>query len=548
MVCSRGGGWVIALFALLAVPSVSTAHLLSSQDEAYLVRLGPIRMCVDPDWMPFEKIGPDGQHVGMVSDYMELIRRRIDWPIVLVPSRTWTESLELARHRACDIVSALNENAERSDYLLFTRPYLASPQVLVARHDAPPIGGPASLGDRPLGISRNYAVAQQFVQDHPDLVVVEFDSVSEGLRKVARGEIFAFFGALFLVTDTIRQENLNSLRIAANTDYRSDLRIGVRKDEPRLLSILDRALAEIRTDEHIAIQRQWTTSSLDEPPDYTLVWQLGGVALALILGVVLWNRKLAVLNARLQREAALRSRTERRLNSTNSELNRSNRELEQFAYAVSHDLQEPLRMVVSYLELLDRRARDELDPEAREYLHFAVDGGKRMSALILGLLEYSRTSTRAVTMQPLTLADPLGEALSNLAMVIDERAAQIHVTPDLPSVIGDGNQLARVFQNILGNAIKYARPDTPPIVRIDAACENGVCTCAIADNGLGIDPRDFGRIFEIFQRIAPPEETDGIGMGLAVVKRIIERHKGRIWVDSTPGEGSVFRFTLPEAP
>jgi PAS domain S-box-containing protein len=209
------------------------------------------------------------------------------------------------------------------------------------------------------------------------------------------------------------------------------------------------------------------------------------------------------------------------LERTAADLVRSNTELEQLAYAASHDLQEPLRMVVSYLQLIERRYKGKLGQEADEFIHFAVDGATRMQRLINDLLDYSRVGTRAKSFQPVNCAAVLKIVLANLKIAIEESGAKITHEP-MPVVGGDEAQLTRVFQNLIANAIKYR------------------------GNGIGIDPQYVNRIFVIFQRLHPRDKYEGTGIGLAVCKRIVERHGGRIWVESKPGRGSTLFFSIPE--
>ncbi|MCR6630667.1 MAG: ATP-binding protein [Magnetospirillum sp.] len=227
---------------------------------------------------------------------------------------------------------------------------------------------------------------------------------------------------------------------------------------------------------------------------------------------------------------------------------RSNRDLEQFSYAVSHDLQEPLRMVSSYLALLERRYKDKLDDEAHEFIAFAVDGAQRMSRMITDLLEYSRVHRRGNRFAPVGLDGVLADALANLSAAIAESGAQISAER-LPTVIGDASQLMRVFQNLVGNALKYRKPDTAPHVAVSAKQEDGAWVVSVADEGIGIDPAHLGRLFQVFQRLHPRGAYEGSGVGLALCRRILERHGGHIWVES-PGEGhgSTFRFALPLVP
>ena len=225
------------------------------------------------------------------------------------------------------------------------------------------------------------------------------------------------------------------------------------------------------------------------------------------------------------------------------ELSRSNSELEQFAYVASHDLQEPLRMVSSYVALLGRRYDGQLDDRADKYIHFAVDGANRMQRLIHDLLAYSRVGTRGGELTPTDTASVLGETLSNLEVAIDESEAEV-VYSDLPSVMGDPSQLRQLFQNIIGNALKF-RSENRPRVQLDAKRDGDQWTFSIRDNGVGFDQRYAERVFGVFKRLHRNADIPGTGIGLAICQRIIDRHGGRIWAESKLGEGSCFYFTLP---
>lgn len=225
-----------------------------------------------------------------------------------------------------------------------------------------------------------------------------------------------------------------------------------------------------------------------------------------------------------------------------ADLKRSNNELEQFAYIASHDLQEPLRMVTSYVQLIERRYKDVIDDDGREYIGFAVQGAKRMQALIQDLLLYSRVGTQRNALVPVDTGSVVESVLDDLSISVKETGTKLDVGP-LPVVEGDPGQLSQLFQNLVRNAIKF-RSAEAPMIRISAAREGDEWHFVVADNGIGIDVRHQERIFIIFQRLHGTEEYPGTGIGLAVCKRIVERHGGRIWVDSTPGKGSAFHFTI----
>ena len=230
------------------------------------------------------------------------------------------------------------------------------------------------------------------------------------------------------------------------------------------------------------------------------------------------------------------------LKHVNQELRRSYAELEQFAHVASHDLQEPLRMVSSYLQLIERRYNDRLDDDGREFIHFAVDGAKRMKALIQDLLELSRAGTNSAHYQIVEAGLLLENALSNLKTAIDESKAQINFDP-LPTIAADPVLFTQVFQNLIANAIKFQK-DTAPHVHISARRQGRAWIFSVKDNGIGIEPHHRDRIFRIFERLHNSEQFSGSGIGLAITRKIVERHGGRIWVESQPGTGSTFYFSI----
>jgi PAS domain S-box-containing protein len=227
-----------------------------------------------------------------------------------------------------------------------------------------------------------------------------------------------------------------------------------------------------------------------------------------------------------------------------AELARSNEELEQFAYVASHDLQEPLRMVASYTQLLARRYRGKLDADADEFIGYAVDGANRMQRLIRDLLEYSRVGTRGGAFAPTAADEVIDQIVRDLGTAIAESGATLTRGP-LPVVNADPSQLRQLFQNLIENAIKYRRPEAAPQIAIVAERDGALWRFAITDNGIGIAPEYAERVFVIFQRLHTQAEYGGTGIGLAICKKIVERHGGRIWIESQPGAGTTFQFTLP---
>lgn len=252
------------------------------------------------------------------------------------------------------------------------------------------------------------------------------------------------------------------------------------------------------------------------------------------------RRQVAELTATLEHKVAARTQA----------LERSNTDLQQFAYAISHDLQEPVRMVGSYMSLVQRRYGDRLDDEGREFIDYAVAGARRMADMIQGMLAYARIETEASAFARVDGTAVLTEALANLEVATSQVQATIDAQP-VPDLWGDRTQIRSLFQNLVANALRYHAPWRPLQVRIWAegpSDTGGLVTISVADNGIGIPKQDQARIFKVFERLTPGADRAGLGLGLALCARIVERHGGRLWVESDEGVGATFRFTLPVHP
>ena len=280
----------------------------------------------------------------------------------------------------------------------------------------------------------------------------------------------------------------------------------------------------------------------------------GGIVISMALLFWAWHLIVVYANQRVRAEqeaAQLNSELEKRvadrtaeLAATNTSLLRSNADLERYAYVASHDLQEPLRMVSAYVDLLARRYEGKLDSDADDYIRFAVDGARRMRLLIDDLLSYSRVGLHASRNTLTDFEKVLQTALENVQLLREETQAEIVHAP-LPVVPGDEAGLVLVMQNLLSNALKFRQPDRPPRVRVAAARHDGEWRFVVEDNGIGFDGAYAEKVFEIFQRLHPSSAYPGTGIGLAISKRIIEGHGGRMWAESADGGGSKFWFSLP---
>jgi signal transduction histidine kinase len=365
----------------------------------------------------------------------------------------------------------------------------------------------------------------------------------------ARGAVRRALAALdTLIADSLQRARLPDLRL--RTDHQLDTLeriVSLRRDSglaaaSRFIAMgagklgMDslRGLVSLMAERQSSLLDQ-RTGTLHEARRRTLA---AITVLSILATALLWlayRRLLRTEEYRREAEAARAKAAE--------ELRRSNTELQRFAYVASHDLQEPLRMVASFTQLLAKRYQGRLDATADEYIGFAVDGAKRMQQLIADLLEYSRVGTEQMRRGPVEMTRVVDEATSRLTAVIRESGAS--VTHDaLPAVGGDRARLEQLLQNLIGNALKYRKPGTAPAVHVSAAREEDGWHFTVRDNGIGIPPEHHEKIFQMFQRLHGRDQYAGTGIGLAICQRIVEAHGGRIWVTSTPGEGTTFHFTL----
>ncbi len=246
----------------------------------------------------------------------------------------------------------------------------------------------------------------------------------------------------------------------------------------------------------------------------------------------------------ISHDVTQRRQLEEELKETVKELSHSNEELQQFAYVASHDLQEPLRTITSFTQLIERRYKDKLDSDADEFIEYIVEAAKRMQTLINDLLNYSRVATMKKEFEIIDLEEVIVSVLNNLNTAIYENDAEV-TCEDLPKIMAEPGQMIQLFQNLIGNAIKFRKPEVPPKIGIKAHKNKNECIFSVQDNGIGMEPQYAKRIFTIFQRLHTKEEYEGTGIGLAISKRVVEIHGGRIWVESEPGKGSTFYFTIP---
>jgi signal transduction histidine kinase len=343
-----------------------------------------------------------------------------------------------------------------------------------------------------------------------------------------------------------------TISLRRNKEFEAAIQVVLTDQGKELMDRIRTALQQLQGQQYEQLQT-WLKQKQEEAQRVQLMFVVG-IVLNLMAFYLVYRAIQQEMTERRQAEASLRQLHEQleakvqertaELKEANTNLLYSNRELEQFAYVASHDLQEPLRAVNSYAQLLGRKYQGNLDAKADKYLGYIMEGATRMQQLINDLLDFSRVGTRGKELKPTACEAILSRVLENLQVAIAE--SQVLVTHDpLPTVMGDETQLNQLFQNLIANAIKFRREE-PPRVHVSTEQRENEWVFGVRDNGIGMEPEYFDRIFTIFQRLHSRAEYPGTGIGLAVCKKIVERHGGRIWVESELGVGTTFYFTIPQ--
>jgi signal transduction histidine kinase len=443
-----------------------------------------------------------------------------------------------------DILSETDDSDLRF-HLIFTNHYLSNPIVIAMHNRENYVESISAIKDRKIALIRDYGYASKIRRQYSDVAFTTVDDIQDGLVAVSTGEVDALLCTLALCSYTIAELGLNNVRIVGKTEFDTKLALGVQKNLPVLVSILNKAIEKIGPGQQQVILDAWIKQKYAEKIDYTLVWQVLVVAFVLLSISFFWNRRLAhEVDLRMETEVQLKTEMEER-EKVSHEIENQNAELERFTYTVSHDLKTPLVTIQGFLGLLGKDIAADDKQRIKGDIEKIKSATDTMGTLLNDLLELSRIGRVMSDPEICDLSKIASTAVELARADIDERGVEI-IIDDMPGIMGDETRLVEVYLNLIENAIKFMGDQSAPQIHIGATAQDGMVQCFLSDNGAGIDKKFHQQIFGLFNRLS--NDVEGTGVGLALVKRIIEVHGGEIWVESAgSGHGSTMFMTLPKS-
>ncbi len=513
------------------------ALILSEEERAWLEAHPVIRLGLDPIWEPVEFIDDEGEYRGISAAFMQRLAGMLGVKLEYDPKQTWRQAVERAQKGEVDVLPALNPSPKRSEFLNFTKPYLHFPFMIVTRTDAPLIAGMEDLGDWRIAVERDYVTREYLDRDYPALQQLLTGDTAEALQAVASGKADAYVGNLTMASYLIDKLGLGNLKVAAPAPYDNDLSIGVRKDWPELVVILNKALNAIGDDERRAIRQQSLAIRYDVEVDYSLLWKVVAGAAMLLLLTLLW-----LAQTRRQKAA---------LALAKAEAEQANRFKSYFLANMSHEIRTPMNAIMgfSYLAL-----QTELDTRQYHYLDKINTSAQTLLAVINDILDFSRIEAGRleIARAPFSL-DEVCEKLASVTMIrAEEKGLRLVFlrSPEVPdSLTGDPLRLGQVLINLVGNAIKFTEQGEVRVgIDLERVDEGRAwIQFRVSDTGIGIEPAQIPRLFSAFTQLdeSTTRRYGGSGLGLSICHHLVQLMGGEIRAQSVPGEGSSFSFCLP---
>lgn len=516
--------------------AVKPALMLSEEERKWLQRHPVLKLGLDPLWEPIEFIDGKGEYRGISSAFMQQLAGKLGVSLEFDPKLGWSDVLELVKKGKVDVLPALNPSPKRAQFLNFTKPYLHFPFMIITRKDAPMITGMEDVGSWNIAVEHDYVTREYLERDYPDLHQLHTGSTAEALRAVATGKADAYVGNMTMASYMIDKLGLGNLKVAAPAPYSNDIAIGVRKDWPELVKILDKALATIGDDERRAIRQKSLAIRYDVEVNYSLLWKVVAGATVLLLLTLLWL-------AQTKRQKAA-------LAKAKAEAEQANRFKSYFLANMSHEIRTPMNAIMGFSYLA---FQTELTSRQYHYMDKIHSSAQALLGVINDILDFSRIEAGKLEIENVVFSlDEVYENLADITMIrAEEKGLELcfHHDSSVPdNLMGDPLRLGQVLANLVGNAIKFT--DQGEVrVSVDLERQEGEQVClrfSVTDTGIGIPEEQIPRLFGAFTQLdgSTTRRYGGSGLGLSICNHLVQLMGGELEVHSVFGQGSNFRFLL----
>lgn len=514
-------------------------RIFLSKDESEWLKsnYSKIRVCVDPNWMPFEKIDENGNYTGIGSDYVNIFQKKLGYPFEVQKSTSWSESLDKMKNKECDILPLVMQTSQREEFMRFTKPYLTFPLVIVTRNDEIYIDDIKNILDKKLAVVKGYAPKDILEKRYPNINLVEVENIHKGLLKVANGEIFGFLDATASIAYEIQRYKFSNLKISGEIDQDFTLSVGVRKDSPELFTIFEKLINSIKEEENVKIYSKWISIKYEYGTDYDLLWKVLAGVLVIILAFLYWNRKLA-------HQVELRMQAEK-------EAIKANEAKSLFLARMSHEIRTPMNAILGMLYLTQKT---ELNPIQKNYISKSKTAADALLRIINDILDFSKIEAGKLDIDHVDFN--FNDLMARVASVMSFRAEAkgiellIKHNEKIPLyLIGDPLRIEQILINLIGNAIKFtSKGNVIVIPSIEKIQQNEITLVfCVEDSGIGISKDDQDKLFKEFSQVdgTTTRKYGGTGLGLAISKKLSNMMQGDIWLKtSKEGEGSTFCFSI----
>ncbi len=494
---------------------------LSAEEKAYLLQKDTLKVCVDPNWMPFERIEKKGGYIGISADVVQLLSELITRPIVLIPTQTWVESVENLRAGRCDFIPMIAHSPERSEFMLFTPPYITETVVVATRQDEFFIQESSELKNKKIGVVEGYVYIDLLKAKHPDITIVPVKDTDDGLKRVQKGELFGFIDVLPSIAYAIQTNGMLDLKVAGRLEFNAAFSMATHHQDSLLNSILGKALRHIKEEQIRTISGKWVAIKVEQAFDYKKLMLISLFFVLILLVILFKNRSIRRMNKALER---------------------SYREKDKFFSIIAHDLKGPIGNIANILNTFD------LDT-LKGKLHFHLKASAQNTyELLIELLTWAQVQQKQLDITPcnFNLTQVLQKAVSSLQLSAEKKNVELLFDAETEAmyVYADKPTIHTVIRNLISNAIKF----TPAGGSVKIAIEriSNQVKVRVVDTGIGMSPKVVSKLFKLGEEISTPgtQGEKGTGLGLLLCKEFMELNKGQIGVESEADQGSSFWFTL----